>query len=51
MRAGLGMIPVLLGLSIGTALALPGAFLFVLGICYALTLAYSQRLKIIVKYS
>lgn len=48
LAAGLGMIPVLLALSIATALALPGAFLIVLGIYYALTLAYSLRLKRIV---
>lgn len=48
LTAGLEMIPVLLGLSLGVALALPGAFLIVLGIYYVLTLAYSLRLKKIV---
>jgi 4-hydroxybenzoate polyprenyltransferase len=48
LTAGLWMAPLMLGLSIGVALALPGAFLIVLGIYYALTLAYSLRLKKIV---
>ncbi len=48
LTAGQWMIPVLLGLSIGVALALPGSFLIVLGIYYGLTLAYSLRLKKIV---
>jgi len=48
LAAGLGMIPLLLGLSIGVGLALPGSFLMMLGIYYALTLAYSLRLRSIV---
>ncbi|MCB2149016.1 MAG: UbiA family prenyltransferase [Deltaproteobacteria bacterium] len=47
--AGLAMAPLLLGLSIAVGWsALPRAFLAVLGIYYALTLAYSLRLKQIV---
>jgi len=48
LAAGLGMIPLLLGLSIGVGLILPGSFLMMLGIYYGLTLAYSLRLKRIV---
>jgi 4-hydroxybenzoate polyprenyltransferase len=48
LRAGLWMIPVLLGLSIGVGLALPRSFLVMLGIYYGLTLAYSLRLKTVV---
>jgi 4-hydroxybenzoate polyprenyltransferase len=43
--AGLWMIPLLLGLSIGVGLVLPPSFLIMLGIYYGLTLAYSLRLK------
>jgi 4-hydroxybenzoate polyprenyltransferase len=43
--AGLWMIPLLLGLSIAVGLVLPHSFLIMLGIYYALTLAYSLRLK------
>jgi 4-hydroxybenzoate polyprenyltransferase len=45
LAAGLWMIPLLLGLSIGVGLVLPGSFLMMLGIYYGLTLAYSLRLK------
>jgi 4-hydroxybenzoate polyprenyltransferase len=48
LTAGLWMIPLLLGLSIGVAQALPRPFLIVLGIYYGMTLAYSLRLKKIV---
>jgi 4-hydroxybenzoate polyprenyltransferase len=46
--AGLGMTPLLLGLSIAVGLVLPRSFLLMLGIYYGLTLAYSLRLKKIV---
>jgi 4-hydroxybenzoate polyprenyltransferase len=48
LAAGLKMIPLLLALSIGVGLLLPGSFLMVLGIYYGLTLAYSLRLKRVV---
>jgi 4-hydroxybenzoate polyprenyltransferase len=45
LAAGLWMIPSLLGLSMGIGLILPRSFLAMLGIYYALTLAYSMWLK------
>jgi 4-hydroxybenzoate polyprenyltransferase len=45
LAAGLWMIPLLLGLSIGIGLILPRSFLIMVGIYYAMTLAYSLRLK------
>ena len=45
LATGLWMIPSLLGLSIGIGLILPRSFLAMVGIYYALTLAYSMWLK------
>jgi 4-hydroxybenzoate polyprenyltransferase len=45
LAAGLWMIPLLLGLSIGIGLVLPHSFLIMVGIYYALTLSYSLGLK------
>lgn len=44
-RAGMALVPVLLGAGLGLALALGPAFLGVLALYYALTVAYSLSLK------
>ena len=48
LATGLWMIPSLLGLSVGIGLVLPRSFLAMVGIYYALTLAYSMWLKRII---
>ena len=48
LATGLAMIPILLAISIAIGLTLPRIFLFMLGVYYTITLAYSFRLKKIV---
>ncbi len=48
LATGIAVVPILLGFSIAIGLTLPLPFLFMLGIYYTITLAYSFRLKKIV---